>query len=1422
MEEYEALLESNSLINDNPKATIDQEEYLSLLGPSRQSSNPKYRGKRLVGHLGIGDSQFDDGVRIEQIDEEGGINRRRADLQPWTDQLGNAITQAVVGEVVGGTIEGVGYLMDWQGMANLVTGDEKEFTNWFSDIGKSIRENTQEATQIYEENPGEMNLSDPGYWFKNSVSVASTLSMMVPAMGATRGLSMLARGGSKLLAKGVSKGAKKIGKNVAEEAVDLSQKMGVRADWAANGMTQAVVSRHIENSMESSGTFDQIYQERLKQKDPETGELFTEDKARESASIAAAENYKHGWAMLAQDMVQYMGIGKVFNPLTKQMETARKIARGAGKSAGKKILQGAGTFASEAAEEGYQGYISSRAGLRSDLRAGLITQEEYDEELSKILGSDESLTSMLFGGLGGSVFSMVGPAANKMFKSKEKKGMEDAASEMFEESINTRNKMYSALNVEKARAEKEGDVEGRQMAMDNIITNMVLDGIENDNLEMVMMAIKDGPEMTKEELANFEEANGYKWDQELAKEGAERAIEKANKIKAIHYKTLSKARNKKTSPSILKTMTLKEFQNQEFAEMYDNQVKETKKLVDGIRYDGIRKPTQNFKEKAAVESEIAGTKRLVDYYEKVHNDLSDGSRKSQLAKAIKDHRSDIVQLEKNLKELNEPSIEKEKSRDEKTGDKKAAGVYNIVADDVIEGISRQKEINDQINFNNDDISKLYNKDYQREHKKNEISRAIDVANKDQASELKDNLSEGKIDGVSEKEAEEFIDRIDKRLATLKSEKVAQEKEKQAAIDKKALLDKVDKKNDDPAFTDNNVNPDVTESIEDEYSNEEIDFEERFEDESTKSLEKNTSDGKSISLLDGVDENNQKIKDITSSDYDKWINSGKNKIGTKVTYKYSVRGIQMNPKMKDHPISKAVNEFNKAKETGGELSENVYRYYPIQAFIGDGDSIWTRLPAYPGDSASPERIEMYETNYQAERKAIIDSIFRGIEPVTEIKYTAGGQLVTQFDENGFVAENNVKDIKAVKNTKKRPHIVYSDSSGYLREMDKKHLNEDFQHKPLSVGLDENGNRQPYRGGLFVILNKADGTPFPARLNFLKNTREEADVLADILLDIAVPNPNENKKYKLSDNLDQVDSELRERIETHLPKEVAFLKGKKGNKSVVLKDLLNMFIYASERTQGLSSELYMKYNNLYFGSGENHTIISPNDKVANRQKLVDFLTDTKRRQLNINMWNDTSNFPGYRDFMLDNKIINTNIVTGDAETFQKGKYIDNSGNERTRYVKAFAAPIKSAVSSTSPKVVDPLQGITPPETGSIIKDGPTEKEINEAFESAIPGKNYRLGIKDGKTIYGVTVPKEDMDVLNSIREGMSQPTQQTGDTQVRNVELKDVSSIPVKKERPAGRRRTSGKLSGKKKPNKRVSDDNIKRNDDTGSVKKDCKK
>ena len=77
------------------------------------------------------------------------------------------------------------------------------------------------------------------------------------------------------------------------------------ARWATTGISQAIVSRHMENMMESSQTHEEIYNQALSR-----GSSVEE--AKRLAAIGAADSYKRNWVMLAQDIPQYLLLGRAF------------------------------------------------------------------------------------------------------------------------------------------------------------------------------------------------------------------------------------------------------------------------------------------------------------------------------------------------------------------------------------------------------------------------------------------------------------------------------------------------------------------------------------------------------------------------------------------------------------------------------------------------------------------------------------------------------------------------------------------------------------------------------------------------------------------------------------------------------------------------------------------------------------------------------------------------------------------------------------------------------------------------------------------------------------------------------------------------------------------------------------------------------
>lgn len=304
----------------------------------------------------------------------------RAARQGGGEQFLHMLDQAIVGEIVGGTIEGVGYLLDVGDAIKVAAGEEAELGNWLTEAGQSLRTWAQDVSPIYETAPGKFAPGNWSWWMANFPSVASTLSLMIPAAGTVKGLSSIGK------------------------AAGLAAKMGKTTRMAATGISQAVVSRHIENLMEAGGKYEEIYNRNL-----QNG--MSDKEARQNASVAASDIYQKNWVMLAQDIPQYMLLGKSFGKASKAITPG--LAKEIGESAVRPGLKQAGRFfldaASEGGEEAYQYVISERA---DDLAKSKLDPDYKPRRLGEFIDDDEFWTSVSMGMLGATFMQTAGRAVN--------------------------------------------------------------------------------------------------------------------------------------------------------------------------------------------------------------------------------------------------------------------------------------------------------------------------------------------------------------------------------------------------------------------------------------------------------------------------------------------------------------------------------------------------------------------------------------------------------------------------------------------------------------------------------------------------------------------------------------------------------------------------------------------------------------------------------------------------------------------------------------------------------------------------------------------------------------------------------------------------------------------------------------------------
>lgn len=172
------------------------------------------------------------------------LNLKRAQNQSAWEQTGNFVAQAVGNEIVLGTALGLSNLVDMAVNVGTKKGED-DYTNPVSTFLTDKQNEIREKFEIYRENPDDtFQIGDFGWWADNAISVASTLSMLIPSMAVTKGLSTLGKLGKlDRLSMGIAKAAKAT--NLTKGAYTLGKAINAGAEIG----TAALLSRTMELSL---------------------------------------------------------------------------------------------------------------------------------------------------------------------------------------------------------------------------------------------------------------------------------------------------------------------------------------------------------------------------------------------------------------------------------------------------------------------------------------------------------------------------------------------------------------------------------------------------------------------------------------------------------------------------------------------------------------------------------------------------------------------------------------------------------------------------------------------------------------------------------------------------------------------------------------------------------------------------------------------------------------------------------------------------------------------------------------------------------------------------------------------------------------------------------------------------------------------
>lgn len=335
----------------------------------------------------------------------------RARAQSGTRLAGNAAAQFMLGEFIGGTISGVGTLLapnKWiDRISNVADAWEPTF---MEKLGETIQSYTKEQFPIYQTQRSEQGvaLGDASWWATMTPSVASALSIMIPARLASILPVKLA---------GVLTNTGKAGKSIS--AIQKAQ------HWT-NVASSAFAGRMIDSTRESLGRYSQYYEE-----NKALG--MSDQEARETAAEAASKGFRLSHANIVFDLVEwglilrsgnylkgdvdskiknllfknpkYTGIAEVGEGLTKEIGKSSKL-----KGLAKDMFF---TGMVEGVDEMTMDTFQQEGKYQSDIEKGLRPKSSFQERLKDQFGERKSWDSFIGGMLGGVLMMPLGTIIQK-------------------------------------------------------------------------------------------------------------------------------------------------------------------------------------------------------------------------------------------------------------------------------------------------------------------------------------------------------------------------------------------------------------------------------------------------------------------------------------------------------------------------------------------------------------------------------------------------------------------------------------------------------------------------------------------------------------------------------------------------------------------------------------------------------------------------------------------------------------------------------------------------------------------------------------------------------------------------------------------------------------------------------------------------
>ena len=230
----------------------------------------------------------------------GDLDRQLAEAQSNWDKFGNAIAQTIVSEIGLGTVKAFPDMVD--GLIGLIAGDS-DYSNPVSAKLAEWQEEFKNATPIYSApGSGFENGTDFGWWMQRLPSIASSLTLLIPATAATKGVTMAMKGigkGAKAISASTRRGKKFINtvddiETTAKTSKLSNLKLGPEAKKIANyigeNASMAFFQRLGENQQEAGQVMEDMFYEASNHLNNMSDEEYKEWVERNKDLILEGEN----------------------------------------------------------------------------------------------------------------------------------------------------------------------------------------------------------------------------------------------------------------------------------------------------------------------------------------------------------------------------------------------------------------------------------------------------------------------------------------------------------------------------------------------------------------------------------------------------------------------------------------------------------------------------------------------------------------------------------------------------------------------------------------------------------------------------------------------------------------------------------------------------------------------------------------------------------------------------------------------------------------------------------------------------------------------------------------------------------------------------------------------------------------------------